>query len=161
MAHNISGIITSFPYSGPHPHVVLVGNFHFIPVERRRQKGYWEDALPPFDELTTGGRKLVRELSFKGKCAYIETDYFGGEGTQLAAVWENGQQISGPLFSQDFSHPGEAPAGTEEVENAINTALKLLGIYCHEGKDEFDSVRLGHYRGNGAFREEYNSNPSE
>ena len=41
------------------------------------------------------------------------------------------------------------------VDISINQTLKNIGIYRHEGKDEFDSVRLGEYRSNTKIFEEY------
>ena len=87
MAHTISGIITSFQYEGTLPNVILVGNYHFIPLESDQKPNYSEEVLSPYDELTKETRKLLKELSFKGKCAYVETDYFGGLGTQTAEAW--------------------------------------------------------------------------
>lgn len=155
MAHRIHGIITSFKYEGELPHVILVGNFHFLPSRNKSGPNYSEKTLEPFDRLTKETRKTLKELSFKGKCAYIETDYFGGPGYQKSETWEDGIRIEGPLFSSDGVSNPKVPEGAIEVEDAINQVLKTIGIYKHEGKDEFDSVRLGWYRSNGDALEEY------
>lgn len=155
MAHRISGIITNFPYTGALPHIVLVGNYHFIPLEKRREPNYSDEEIPPYEELTSETRKILKELSFSGKCCYIETDYFGGEGAQMGETWQHGERISGPLVSIDTPNPDSDFPGAEIVENAINQNLAQIGIYCHEGMDEFDSVRLCWYRSNEAVRAEY------
>lgn len=158
MGHTISGIVTSFKYTGDLPNVVLVGNYHLIPFTSRYSKQYMDQVIQPFDELTFATRKYLKELSFKGKCAYIETDYFGGAGIQLAEVWENGERITETLFSYDGI---ESPKNREEttvVSDAINECLRTIGIYCHEGKDEFDSVNLGWYRDNKEVIEAYENN---
>ena len=157
MAHCISGIITSFQYTEELPHLVLVGNYYFLPVERRWERSFREEALPPFKELTAGWRKTLRELSFKGKCAYVETDFFGGDGKQFAEAWENGERIQGPLVSFYGYTQARPIAGTTQVEDAINEVLRTLGIYCHEGKDEFDSVGLGRFRSNEAIHKYLNA----
>ncbi|MFK7936511.1 MAG: hypothetical protein AB8G22_23550 [Saprospiraceae bacterium] len=53
------------------------------------------------------------------------------------------------IFLIGVKHPPSL-TGVTVVENAINQCLRQLGIYCHEGKDEFDSVGLGHFRSNDA-----------
>lgn len=161
MAHNINGIITSFRYDGELPHVILVGNFHFIPIEHSSRPNYVKSTLAPYRRLTKDTRKALKELSFMGKCAYIETLYHGGQGTQRSEVWHNGEKILGPLISFDGLENPIIPTEAIEVENAINEALRTLGIYTHEGKDEFDSVRLGWYRSNSEAVEEFRLNQSK
>lgn len=154
MAHNINAIITSFNYEGEQPNVVLVGHYHLIAVHKRSGVNYSEVALAPYKQLTSKTSKQLKELSFKGKCAYVETHYFGGQGYQIAEVWHNGKRITQPLISVDGPRSNEV-AGTTLVAEAINEALKIMGIYRHEGKDEFDSVRLGDYRTNDEIIKEY------
>ena len=154
MSHAISGIITSFRYDGDRPNIILVGNYHFIPVKRRWEKGYQETALTPYDDFTAESRKLIRDLSFTGPCAYVETNFFGGDGEQRAEVWQDGERTDGPLLSihgytDDMrSEIEERHADHPVVEFAINACLKRIGIFRHDGMDEFDSARLGWYRSN-------------
>ena len=161
MAHTIHGIITSFKYEGKLPNVILVGNFHLIPFTNTYGPNYSDSVLEPYEELTKETRKTLKELSFKGKCAYIETDYFGGPGYQISEAWHHGKRIIGPLISFDgIEHP-KIPSGAILVEDAINESLRTLGVYRHEGKDEFDSVRLGWYRSNDEIIEEYSKAQSK
>lgn len=155
MSHRIHGIITSFPYEGKLPHVVLVGNYHFLPSITRQTRRYREKVIEPYEEMTTIIRKTIKELSFQKKCIYIETDYFGGDGAQMSEVWEDGERIEGPYISFDgVQIPSELNEVTV-VDDAINLALRAIGIYCHDELDEFDSVRLGWYRTNEEVLEEY------
>ncbi len=62
------------------------------------------------------------------KIAYIETDYFGGNGTQSAMLYEKGKVVIEPR------------------KNAINHVLKELGVVRSKSKDEFESVELEKYR---------------
>lgn len=158
MAHDLHGIITSFRYDGELPHVILVGNFHFIPTENHSRPSYSESTLAPYSRLTKDTRKALKELSFKGKCAYIETLYHGGQGAQRSEVWHNGKKILGPLISFDGVENPTIPAEATQTDHSINEALSALGVYQHEGKDEFDSVRLGWYRSNSEAIEEFNLN---
>lgn len=75
---------------------------------------------------------FMQEYSNDCMLAYIETDYFGGIGTQAGVLFENGRVIIEP---------------TEE-ENIINIILNKLGVYRENGKDEFDSLGLYKYRKN-------------
>lgn len=141
MSHDISGIITSFKYDGDLPHVYLVGNYAFIPLDSHTEgfKGYPIKPFKPYEnELTQEIKNLAKELSYSGRCGFIETSYHGGVGSQLAVVWEMGRCIYGPIDS----------------DTSINDALKLMGIWCHEGKDEFDTARLGWFRSNKEVLEE-------
>lgn len=83
-----------------------------------------------------------------GKCAYIETAYFGGIGTQTSAIWEDGAQIEGPMISYDGVEPTTESRHFTVVDGAVNHVLKHLGVHRSEDMDEFDSVGLGQYRSN-------------
>jgi hypothetical protein len=68
--------------------------------------------------------------------AIIETDYFGGNGSQAAAVYQGHVEIMPAAVS---------PIG-ERTIGPINAALRLLGVVPSRGADEFDSLGLGAYR---------------
>ncbi|MBO1419571.1 hypothetical protein J0670_33820, partial [Streptomyces sp. FH025] len=64
--------------------------------------------------------------------ARVEADYFGGSGTQRAAVWSNGRIVLGPLSSGEFEP--SPPEGTP-----ISRALRRIGARVEPGDtDEFD-----------------------
>ena len=79
--------------------------------------------------------QLLLHASDLGRLAYVETDYFGGAGDQMALVAHEGQIIFGPRSG----------------ENAINDALRLLGIVASHGRDEFDTIGLGARRSTGEW----------
>ena len=89
MAHNINGIITSFKYEGNRPNIVLVGDYHLIIFESGDGTTYSDKPIIPYEDLTSEIRATIKELSFFGRCAYIETAYFGGIGVQISETWEN------------------------------------------------------------------------
>lgn len=155
MAHSINGIITSFKYIGELPHVILVGNYHLIPFTNRYGANYVDKPIPPYEEFTKAIKKRIKDLSFHGKCAYIETDYFGGTGVQISETWEDGKKIDGPLISYDGIKNTQTGEQVKVVENAINQSLQNIGIYRHEDKDEFDSIGLGKYRSYNDILKEY------
>jgi hypothetical protein len=82
--------------------------------------------------------------------AYVETEYFGGRGFQGAVVWANGQLIFGPALTgdrEDFQ--------TDNLpDNAINIALRILGVLKGNSHDEFDAIGLGKHRNNEGWIEE-------
>jgi hypothetical protein len=62
---------------------------------------------------------------------YFGTEYFGGDGTQAAAAYRDGQALAPTPSSGD---------------GAINRALRCLGITPHGAFDEFDYVGISRYR---------------
>jgi hypothetical protein len=81
------------------------------------------DAVPAICEV--GGK-----LSTSGRVAYVEAELFGGAGTQANCLFENGILVSNPTVH----------------ENAINQALKFLGVEVAGAFDEFETVGLGRHR---------------
>ncbi len=89
---------------------------------------------------------LIQE-SRNGKLAYIETDYFGGVGTQSAVLFENSKIKIKPLKTETFwDEKTNSFCHKPEGEKAINIVLKELGVYKEKGRDEFDSIGLGSLR---------------
>ena len=75
-------------------------------------------------------RRWLEGYSCCRPLAYIETDYFGGCGTQAGVLVEKGRVAVPPVEG----------AGT------IDRLLAALGVRCLPGKDEFDSLGLGSFR---------------
>lgn len=94
----------------------------------------------PFWKLSGALEALIIDVSRHGRVAYIEADYFGGTGTQSAAVWHNGWVIMEPEHAN-----GIGP---------INRALSALGVIAAPGQDEFDAVKLGRHRRTSAWTDE-------
>lgn len=87
----------------------------------------------------------LRELSFKGDICYFETDYFGGKGYQSAIVLRDAEVVYGPQTTYDKMENDQhtqSPEGTR----AVNGALKLLGVTLANERDEWDMLKLHHYR---------------
>jgi len=81
-----------------------------------------------FWKLNAAIETLLQTLSRSGRVAYVEVDYFGGSGTQAAAVWHEGTVVFGPVCT--------------EGRGAVNEALQFLGVVCGNALDEFDAVDL-------------------
>jgi hypothetical protein len=88
------------------------------------------------DVLPEPLRQLLEAASADGAIAYLEADFFGGDGDQVARVWKDGKLVFGPVWLDDA--PG---AGTP-----ISQALREMGVVRDSGVDEFDAVRLGWQR---------------
>jgi hypothetical protein len=81
-----------------------------------------------FNYLSQGLTALLRAGSQRATLLYFETEYFGGEGTQGAAVFRDGELVFGPQSAE---------------LGPINNALALLGVKpIAPAIDEFETVGL-------------------
>ncbi|WP_086822182.1 hypothetical protein [Allokutzneria sp. NRRL B-24872] len=93
--------------------------------------GFWKAPL--------GFGSALAACSAKGPVAYVEAEFFGGDGTQVAQVWNAGKVVLGPLGLAE----GEPfPA----IGSPVSQALRQLGAARHEYFDEFEAVGLGRHR---------------
>lgn|GEM_PF-3811912 len=76
--------------------------------------------------------QFLIENSSASPLAYIETDYFGGVGTQGALACHKAAQIGEPLTGRD----------------AINAALASIGANASGGGDLFNRIGLSSLRNN-------------
>ena len=102
----------------------------------------------PFDEFSYLSASVVEAIiqsSHAGALAYIETDYFGGVGSQAAVLWDGGKIASGP-----HKHTVYGDVATQDSKEsgilAINLVLKNLGVWCKANQDEFDAIGLSRFR---------------
>ncbi len=79
-----------------------------------------------FWKLNAAVETLLQRFSRSGRVAYVEVDYFGGSGTQTAAVWHEGIVVFGPVCT--------------EGRGAVNEALQFLGVVRENALDEFDAL---------------------
>lgn len=83
-----------------------------------------------FECFTTAIAKIIKKYSTQTSLAYIETEYFGGFGSQSGVLYFDGKMEIEPA----------------RCEGIINQILQKLGVSKEDGRDEFDSVHLGYYR---------------
>jgi hypothetical protein len=83
-----------------------------------------------FEKLSYSICEVILDTARSYEVAYIETEYFGGEGGQSAMVWKDGKVVFGPTSSKDTDSP-------------INEALKTIGVRVIKKQDEFDEMKLG------------------
>lgn len=84
-----------------------------------------------FRFLSSGLETALMQWAGEAVLAYIETAYFGSQGTQSAAVFRDGAVIL---------RSGGVESGP------INAALDLLGVVASDGRDRFDTLGLGRFR---------------
>lgn len=119
--------------------VPLSGDLGMIPLSeallreiQREGKSFSETSSTEgvFEFLTPPVERWVRDLSKGATVAYMETEYFGGEGFERSAVFLDANVILGPL----------------DGAGAINQALLALGVTTRPGQEAFDAVGLGRHR---------------
>ena len=86
--------------------------------------------LAPFSHLSDTVLAAFAALVGDATFGYLETDYFGGTGTQFARAWRAGQPLALP----------------EDIDGEINGVLVALGVVPPFPRDAFAHVGLGRYR---------------
>ncbi|QDQ86398.1 hypothetical protein FMZ60_01455 [Alcaligenaceae bacterium SJ-26] len=74
--------------------------------------------------------KFCERLSQGRSIVYIEAEIFGGWGTQASILFKDGVQVGDPVIAED----------------AINQALRSLGVASGNAVDEFEAAGLGRHR---------------
>jgi hypothetical protein len=138
MGHNISALIAKAPidvdaakrFDLP----VFVRNGFAIVALHPEHCDHWTAALGlPNDSFSKMlldcpvTREFAKALGMT-RYALIETDYAGGLGTQLAAVYQGSQLEMAP------------------TPDGINAALRMIGVTRAASDDEFDTIGLGRHR---------------
>jgi hypothetical protein len=88
------------------------------------------NSVDKFEYLTDNIETKILQLIGDKKIAYVEAEYFGGQGGQIAIIWNNRKR-------QSFFEYGQ---------ECINKVLKDFGIKTKFFKDEFDTLNLGQHR---------------
>jgi hypothetical protein len=115
---------------------VLDGGTHVIVPLYHRHLDAWTEklglAFEHHSQIIGDTPVLLHFAKVMGLTTYalVQTEYFGGTGTQFATVWESGVRTM--------------PA--KEGNGVINSALERIGVVPRDGKDAFDTIGLGTYR---------------
>jgi hypothetical protein len=83
-------------------------------------------------------RHMINAIANTPLFAVVETDYFGGQGSQAAVVYHGCNEVMPPTEASIGSVP--------ESVGPINTALRHLGVFARDGTDEFDTLGMSKYR---------------
>ena len=119
-----------------HGPVALADDLAILPLREadlsRLQCAPSDDEAGGFQHLSKQLLDQLRHSSHEGALMYFETEYFGGDGGQGAAVFQDGDLVFGPHWAE---------------VGPINQALKLLGVSCEPSdRDEFEAVGLHLHR---------------
>ena len=93
-----------------------------------------------FFGLPGGFVNMLAAWSGAGPIAYVEVEFFGGIGSQGAAVWNGGGLVLGPVHkAEEDPFPADG--------SPVSQALRRMGVVKHRGQhDEFEAVGLGRHR---------------
>lgn len=83
--------------------------------------------------------ELCRFVSRGTQSAYVEAHDAGGDAIQACLLYQQGALVAGPLLDAQ----------------AINRALRWLGVRCHGGQDEFGAAGLDQHRSTADWLDDY------
>ena len=118
--------------------VALHGAWSAVPFELRCFEYPDEPGAGEYDrrDVPEASLRAVTAMSAHGRFAYVQTEFWGGDGGQGAFVCEAGELVLPPVWS----------VGTGPVD----AALAVLGVPAPESvlHDRFDLLGLGRFRRN-------------
>lgn len=156
MAHAISVIVTKQTIKeAAAAEIDLVsitkGEFSLVPLDACHSD-YWAEKLnldyQSFSEMihdSSTTLEFAKRLEID-EFAILETEYFGGIGSQAAAVYYKGKRI---LLQKDKEQT------TSHGTGAINQALSKIGVVAGDKIDEFEAIGLHEHRSFGHLFEKY------
>jgi len=97
--------------------------------------------LEGFYYLSEGLRDALVAAAGSDAFAYVETEYFGGVGSQGAAFFDQGRMV---MNASEEDEPASH-------DSPINTILRALGVEAERGQDEFGTLGLSQFRDNEAL----------
>lgn len=106
-----------------------------------------EKSSAAFQNLSKSVEHVLKESSYSERIGYMETEYFGGNGSQSAVSYFKGEVLSGPYVTLTEEN-GQNHYATPEGASAINSILRDLGVENRSDRDAFDLLGLGQYRSN-------------
>jgi hypothetical protein len=120
-----------------------------IPLDEQRLDAIAMSVEPTIAGFTYLTPCMAQEIAVtaRGPALYIETDYFGGMGSQSAAYFENGGLR---WWGAESSEEALARSSLAELyqktasggKSPINEGLSRLGVGRSETRDEFDEIGL-------------------
>ena len=161
MAHNIQAFISSLDCLEnaasklKKAHVVsLPQGFAMLPVlDTLRQEAATiypsqeTESFAEFYDLTDSVAQLGAQMSQQTPVAYIETEYWGGDGTQAAIVWHQRKVILRP-YTRQLDWRQDRVTKLAVRRGPISIALNRMGVELDEELDEYDALGLGRFRSN-------------
>jgi hypothetical protein len=110
--------------------------------------------VPGFAYLNSSLELGISARMGEDNVVYIETNYFGGTGSQGAAFFSDGRVVWKQSEPVKLRWEGRrtplarflSKLRKEKFKSPINRGLAALGVRASPGLDEFDSVGLGRFR---------------
>lgn len=160
MTHEIHGFIARASELRAHASelgdarvISLDQGYGFLPVAE--EIGDFGPAFDRFRCLSEKVRAWAERTSLRMPIAFIETEYWGGTGSQAAIAWSDGRIVEGPARSPADGHADsfdapmpDASVPTQTTAHPINDALRRIGVVVAREHDEFDALGLGRCRTN-------------
>ncbi|WP_380278620.1 hypothetical protein [Kitasatospora purpeofusca] len=120
----------------------------FLAALRFGDEGPASPGAAGFGWFSDGLERRLAAWSKAGPIACVEAEYFGGDGTQRAALWADGRLALGPLTSAELEpFPPEG--------SPISHVLRRLGVRLADtdpaAHDEFEAAGLGSHRTTAAW----------
>ncbi|GIF64877.1 hypothetical protein Ais01nite_29120 [Asanoa ishikariensis] len=116
----------------------LPNGMALVPMTDELFAAYGARQVLGFEKLPADFEPVLATCSSTAPVAYVEAEFFGGEGTQRAALWQGGA-LSGDPVSVDEDEPF-GPAGSP-----ISQTLRRLGVDRGDRHDEFEALDLGRH----------------
>ena len=114
--------------------VPLLSGISMFPLGRAFLEAHGAPFLPLTDtgdySLPSTIAEVCSQLAERGEVAYVEAELHGGDGTQACVMFHRGGSHDPPRIAID----------------AINFALRALGVRPPVGDDEFSAVGLAAHR---------------
>jgi hypothetical protein len=85
------------------------------------------NSVDSFEYLTENIESKVLAIIGETEFAYVEAEYHGGQGGQIAVIWKDGKRLKFLPYDQE----------------RINQVLKYFGIVAANGQDEFLTCGIG------------------
>jgi len=104
-----------------------------------------DDDIEPFYYFDSKMKQYLELIASSGVFAYIETDYFGGAGTQSAGLFKEGKLLEAHNRST-WDIDTTVPWPERLQDEPINNVLRKIGVVKNFASDEFDTLGLGKYR---------------
>lgn len=150
MGHHIAAVVLSGPFDEHRARSFdmrstrLAADLTLFPLDPN-YNDYWAEELGLPGHVSNRPLLNSRVIHHMVSCiaqspffAIIETDYFGGTGSQAAAVYRGDVEIMPPEST--------AIGPVDRSIGPINKALRQLGVIASGGRDEFETVGLACYR---------------
>lgn len=131
--------------------VPLPGELTMVPVTDEVASELDPDAIgderiPANWNLQQPVAALARALSRDRQVVYFLSETWAGPGIRESIAWRAGQLLYGPSGTCDIEADLEPGYQLVPGDNAVNAALRAIGVQATDGRDEYVTVGLDKHR---------------